>query len=145
LFEGTIISQGRGTYFPFTVLGSPLLKNKYIFSFKPVIIKGMSETPLHMNQDCYGLDLRTYNVDEWRKEGRINIEWMIDLYNAYPDKEKFFDRTQSKQMGNIDGLAGTTDFRKQIMEGKSAKEIRQSWEPALSNYKVMRKKYLLYK
>jgi uncharacterized protein YbbC (DUF1343 family) len=98
-----------------------------------------------MNQDCYGLDLRTYNVDEWRKEGRINIEWMIDLYNAYPDKEKFFDRTQSKQMGNIDGLAGTTDFRKQIMEGKSAKEIRQSWEPALSNYKVMRKKYLLYK
>lgn len=145
LFEGTIISQGRGTYFPFTVLGSPLLKNKYIFSFKPVSIKGMSETPLHMNQDCYGLDLRTYNVDEWRKEGRINIEWMIDLYNAYPDKEKFFDRTQSKQMGNIDGLAGTTDFRKQIMEGKSAKEIRQSWEPALSNYKVMRKKYLLYK
>ena len=144
LFEGTIISQGRGTYFPFAVLGSPLLKHKYHFSFKPESIKGMSETPLHMNQECYGLDLRTYNVDEWRKDGRINIEWMIELYNAYPDKEKFFDRTQSKQMGNIDGLAGTTDFRKQIMEGKSAQDIRQSWEPALSNYKEMRKKYLLY-
>jgi uncharacterized protein YbbC (DUF1343 family) len=145
LFEGTIISQGRGTYYPFTVLGSPLLKHKYNFSFKPVSIKGMSETPLHMNQECYGLDLRNYNVDEWRKEGRINIEWMIELYNAYPDKEKFFDRTQSKQMGNIDGLAGTADFRKQIMEGKSAQEIRQSWEPALSNYKLMRTKYLIYK
>ena len=70
---------------------------------------------------------------------------MIDLYNAYPDKEKFFDRTQSKQMGDINKLAGTYDFKKQIMEGKTAKEIQASWEPGLSQYKAMRKKYLLYK
>lgn len=144
LFEGTIISQGRGTFTPFTVLGSPALKNKYKFSFKPVSIPGMSETPLHMNEECYGIDFRNYDINELRKTKRINIQWMIDLYNAYPYKEKFFDRSQSKQMGNIDFLAGTYDFKKQIIAGKTAKEIQASWEPALSQYKTMRKKYLLY-
>jgi uncharacterized protein YbbC (DUF1343 family) len=62
LFEGTILNHGRGTYYPFTVLGSPELKGKYSFSFTPVSIKGMSETPLHMNQVCYGLDLRNYDI-----------------------------------------------------------------------------------
>lgn len=104
----------------------------------------MSETPLHMNQVCYGIDLREYDVERLRREKRINLQWMIDLYRVYPDKEKFFDRTQSKEIGNIDGLAGVYDFRRQIMEGKSADEIRQSWEPGLSAYKEMRKKYLLY-
>ena len=144
LFEGTILNHGRGTYFPFTILGSPLLKDKYSFSFKPVGITGMSETPLHMNEICYGLDLRKYDINQLRKTKRINIEWMIELYNAYPIKEKFFDRTQSNQMGDIDKLAGTAEFKKQIMEGKSVTEIQQSWEPGLSNYKTMRKKYLLY-
>jgi len=144
LFEGTIISQGRGTYYPFTVLGSPALKGKYSFSFKPESIQGMSETPLHMNETCYGLDLRDYDVKQLRQRKRINIEWMISLYNAYPDKARFFDRSQSKQIGNIDGLAGVYDFKQQIIAGKTAEEIRASWEPALSNYKQMRKKYLLY-
>lgn len=144
LFEGTILNHGRGTYFPFTVLGSPALKGKFDFSFKPVSIPGMSETPLHMNETCYGIDLRNYDVEELRKTKRINIQWMIDLYNAYPYKNKFFDRSQSNQMGDIDKLSGDYAFRKQIMEGKSVQEIRDSWEPGLSKYKIMRKKYLLY-
>lgn len=144
LFEGTIISQGRGTQFPFTVLGNPALKNKYSFSFKPVSIPGMSEAPLHMNQVCYGVDLRNFDVNELCKTKRLNIQWMIDFYNAYPFKEKFFDKTQSKEIGNIDQLAGTDEFRKQIIAGKSVKEIQDSWEPRLSEYKIMRKKYLLY-
>ena len=144
LFEGTIMSQGRGTQFPFTVLGNPKLKDKYSFSFKPVSIPGMSETPLHMNQDCYGIDLRNYDTDKLRKTGRINIQWMKDLYKAYPDKAKFFDSSQSKEIGNIDKLAGSTDFKKQIIAGKSVKEIQNSWEPRLTQYKTMRKKYLLY-
>jgi len=144
LFEGTIISQGRGTQFPFTVLGSPALKGKYSFSFKPVSIPGMSEAPLHMNQVCYGVDLRNYDVNELRKTKRLNIQWMIDFYNAYAFKEKFFDKTQSKEIGNIDQLAGTDEFRKQIIARKSIKEIQDSWEPRLSEYKIMRKKYLLY-
>jgi len=144
LFEGTILNHGRGTYFPFTVLGSPALKGKYRFSFTPVGIPGMSETPLHMNEVWYGLDLRNYDINKLRKSKRINIQWMIDLYKAYPYKDKFFDRTQSKQMGNIDFLAGSYEFRKQIIAGKPVKEIQNSWEPELSQYKTMRKKYLLY-
>lgn len=144
LFEGTILSQGRGTYIPFTVLGAPALKGKYEFHFKPVSIPGMSETPLHQNEECYGLDLRTYDTNELRKSRKLNLKWMIELYNAYPYKDKFFDRTQSRQMNNIDLLAGTRNFKQQIIDGKSEEEIRKSWEPSLSNYKTMRKKYLLY-
>lgn len=144
LFEGTIISQGRGTYKPFTILGAPALKGKYNFSFKPVSIQGMAETPLHMNEECYGLDLNQVDIEKLVKSRRLNIQWMIELYNAYPYKEKFFDRSQSKQMGNIDYLAGVYNFRKQITEGVSEETIRASWEPGLSEYKEMRKKYLLY-
>jgi len=144
LFEGTIISQGRGTNFPFTVLGNPALKGKYGFSFKPVSIPGMSETPLHMDKDCFGIDLRNFDINGLRKSKRINIQWMIDLYKAYPYKDKFFDYSQSNQMGSIDKLAGTSEFKKQIIAGKSAKEIQASWEPGLTQYKTMRKKYLLY-
>lgn len=144
LFEGTVISQGRGTYFPFTVLGSPALKGKFPFSFTPESIRGMSETPLHMNKACYGLDLRKYNTAKLRSEGRINLDWMISLYKAYPDKAHFFDRTVSNQIGNIDMLAGVYEFKRQIIAGKTADEIRASWEPGLSKYKEMRKQYLLY-
>lgn len=144
LFEGTIISQGRGTQFPFTVLGNPDLKGKYKFYFVPASIKGMSETPLHQDKPCYGLDLRKYNTNNFRKTGRINLKWLMELYKAYPYKEKFFDFKQSKQMGSFDKLAGTTMLKQQIIDGKSEDEIRQSWEPGLSQYRLMRKKYLLY-
>ncbi|WP_423148105.1 exo-beta-N-acetylmuramidase NamZ family protein [Rubrolithibacter danxiaensis] len=144
LFEGTIISQGRGTYFPFQVLGSPLLKSKYRFNFTPVSIPGMSETPLHQNKACYGLDLRKFNTNSFRKTGKINLKWMLELYNAYPQKDLFFDASQSKQINNFERLAGTAKLREQIIAGKTEEEIRLSWEPALSQYKIMRKKYLLY-
>jgi uncharacterized protein YbbC (DUF1343 family) len=144
LFEGTIISQGRGTYFPFTVLGSPLLKDKYSFTFTPVSIPGMSEAPLHMNETCFGLDLRNYDVNKLRKQGKVNIQWMMEMYKAYPVKEKFFDFSQSKAMGNIDFRTGDSRFKEQIKAGMSEEEIRKSWEPGLSNYKKMRKKYLIY-
>jgi len=143
-FEGTILSQGRGTYMPFTVLGAPLLKGKYDFSFKPQSIKGMSETPLHQNEDCYGLDLRKFDTSVFQKSRQLNLKWIMELYKAYPDKAKFFDRTQSKQMGDFDKLSGTENLRKQIIAGTSEAEIRKSWEPGLSDYKEMRKKYLLY-
>lgn len=143
-FEGTIISQGRGTYFPFTVLGAPALKGQYAFSFKPVSIKGMKEEPLHENQDCYGLDLRKYDTRQLRKSGRLNLQWLIELYQAYPDKDRFFDKSQHKEIGEFDKLSGTEQLRKQIIAGKSEAEIRKSWEPGLSQFKTMRKKYLLY-
>lgn len=144
LFEGTALNHGRGTYFPFTIFGSPLLKDKFSFSFTPTSIPGMSETPLHMNQVCYGLDLRKYDIAILRKTKRINVDWMKELYKAFPEKEKFFDRTQSKEMGDINKLAGVATFKEQIITGTPTEEIYKSWEPGLSNYKTMRKKYLLY-
>jgi len=144
LFEGIYLNHGRGTYFPFTIIGSPELKGKYEFSFTPTGIKGMAETPLFMDQVCYGLDLRNVDIEQLRTSKQININWIIELYKAHPYKEKFFDSKLSNQMGTIEKLVGSGLFRQQIIDGKSEKEIRDSWEPGLSNYKQMRKKYLLY-
>jgi uncharacterized protein YbbC (DUF1343 family) len=144
MFEGVYVNHGRGTYFPFTVLGSPHLKGKYEFSYTPTGIKGMAETPLFMNQVCYGLDLRKYNVEKLRKKKQINLEWIMDLYKASPNKEQFFESKLSNQMGVIERLVGSGLFRQQIIDGTPEKEIRASWEPGLSQYKEMRKQYLLY-
>ncbi|QHV97822.1 exo-beta-N-acetylmuramidase NamZ family protein [Spirosoma endbachense] len=145
LFEGTYLNHGRGTHFPFTVIGSPELKGIYSFSYTPASIKGMAETPLFMNQVCYGLDLRNYDVNQLRKTKQINLHWLMELYKAHPHKEKFFDSTLSPEMGVIERLVGHAQFRKQILEGRSEKEIRASWEPGLTAYKKIRKKYLLYR
>jgi uncharacterized protein YbbC (DUF1343 family) len=144
MFEGTYLNHGRGTQFPFTVIGSPYLKGKYDFSYTPTGIKGMAETPLFMNQLCYGLDLRNYDVELLRKKKQINLQWIIDLYKASPNKELFFKSELSKEMGVIERLIGSGLFRQQIIDGKSEKEIRASWEPGLTQYKTMRKKYLVY-
>jgi uncharacterized protein YbbC (DUF1343 family) len=144
MFEGVYVNHGRGTYFPFTVLGSPELKGKYEFSYTPTGIKGMAETPLFMGQVCYGLDLRNYDVQILRKKKQINLQWIMELYAAHPYKDKFFDSKLSRQMGVIERLIGSGLFRQQIIDGKPESEIRASWEPGLSEYKVMRKKYLLY-
>lgn len=144
MFEGTYLNHGRGTYFPFTIIGSPELKGKYDFSFTPTSIKGMAETPLFMNQVCYGIDLRNYDVQLLRKSKKINFQWIMELYKASPNKEKFFDSKLSKEMGTIERLIGSGLFRQQIIDGKSEEEIRAGWVTGLSEYKTMRKKYLLY-
>jgi uncharacterized protein YbbC (DUF1343 family) len=130
--------------FRLRVLGAPALNGKYDFNFKPVSIQGMSETPLHQNEECFGFDLRKYDTNILRKSRQINLSWMMELYKAYPMKDKFFDRTQSKQMGDINKLMGTAKFKQQIIDGISEAEIRKSWEPGLSNFKTLRKKYLIY-
>jgi uncharacterized protein YbbC (DUF1343 family) len=144
-FEGTVISQGRGTYMPFTVLGNPELKDKYNFSFTPKSIQGMSEFPLHQDMTCYGLDLRKYDAQKLHASGKINLGWLFEFYKAYPAKEKFFDHSQSRAMGEFNFRSGNKALKQQIIDGVSEEEIRKSWEPGLSQYKEMRKKYLLYK
>ena len=130
---------------PFSMLGAPELKGKYDFSFKPVSLKGMSESPLHQNQVCYGIDLRNYDIKGLHASGKINLKWMIELYKAYPHKEQFFDSSISAAMGRIENLIGNNQFKNQIIAGKTEEEIRESWEPGLSDYKKMRLQYLLYK
>ncbi len=144
MFEGVYLNHGRGTYFPFTMLGSPELKGMYDFSFIPTGIKGMSETPIFMNEVCYGIDLRNYDTELLRRSKKINLQWIMELYKAHPYKEKFFDQKLSKQMNNVEIQTGSGLFRQQIIDGVSEEVIRASWEPDLSEYKLMRKKYLLY-
>lgn len=138
LFEGTSLSLGRGTEFPFQVAGSPLLKGKYKFSFTPHSIPGVSDNPPQKDVTCYGIDLRKYNTNDFWKTGKLNLSWLINLYKDFPDKPKFFTSYFTK-------LTGSEEMRKQIEAGKTEDEIRLSWEPALSRYKLMRQKYLLYK
>ncbi len=139
LFEGTIISQGRGTYHPFQVLGAPALEGKFSYTFSPQSIPGMSENPIQLGQNCYGVDLSNQQIGE-----QLNLDWLLTFYKAYPTKKAFFDNKNYPQMGNFDKLAGTASLKNQIIQGKSARAIRKSWEPALSRFKLIRKKYLIY-
>lgn len=131
LFEGTQISVGRGTQIPFLVLGNPELKNMP-FQFTPKAIPGMSNTPPHEGKTCYGIDLRKVKV-----EPKINLQYLIDFYKAYPDKEKFF-------IASFNRLAGTPLLQQQVRDGLSEDQIRASWQQGLETYKQKRKKYLLY-
>lgn len=144
LFEGTILSEGRGTQYPFTVIGSPALKGIYSFSFTPVSIKDMSATPIYKDQVCYGLDLRNVDLQKLRAEKKVNLSWLIETYNKYPKKEIFFDNKQSKEIVPFEKLAGGTKLKEQIVAGMTAEEIRKSWEPDLVTYKKMRQQYVLY-
>jgi uncharacterized protein YbbC (DUF1343 family) len=134
-FEGTPLSVGRGTDFPFEVIGHPYFKgnNKYPFSFTPKAGNGKIK-PLLEGQLCYGRDFR--NVDTENISG-INLDWIIDVYNDYNPEKDFFKPIFRK-------LAGNNVLQKQIAEGKTADEIKQSWKQDLDEFKTKRKKYLLY-
>jgi uncharacterized protein YbbC (DUF1343 family) len=131
LFEGTVISLGRGTPFPFQVLGNPELKNMS-FEFTPISIKGVAVKPPHENKICYGIDLRTAPVEK-----EIDLSYLLMFYKAYPDKEKFFTPY-------FDILAGTSTLKQQIKDGLTEEQIRESWKKGLENFKAKREKYLMY-
>jgi uncharacterized protein YbbC (DUF1343 family) len=132
MFEGIAMSVGRGTQMPFQVLGHPDLKNMK-FQFTPVGIEGMAKNPLYENKVCYGVDLR--NVTPVRK---IDLQYVISMYNVYPDKEKFFNAR------NFDTHVGNSILREQIINGSSEEQIRQSWQEDLKAYHRIRNRYLLY-
>jgi uncharacterized protein YbbC (DUF1343 family) len=136
LFEGTALSLGRGTDLPFQVFGHPSYP-KNLFSFTPRSTPGAKEPPLK-DVTCYGFNL-TGPPDAVRKEmnGRIQLKWLIQAYQLFPEKDKFFIPFFNK-------LAGNTLLQQQIKKGLSEAEIRKSWEPALTQFKTTRKKYLLY-
>ena len=133
-FEGTTFSAGRGTTQQFQVYGSPYYKKKN-FSFKPVSREG-AKYPKHQNKKCYGVDLSFEATDVY---GGINLTYLLDAYKNYPYKKKFFLKSRF-----IDKLAGSSSLRKQVRAGKSAKQIKQSWQKGLSRFKAMRQHYLLY-
>lgn len=133
-FEGTTMSLGRGTDMPFTVYGHPEMKGRS-FSFVPKSRSG-AKNPPHQDKKCYGVDLRSLDDEEIIAEG-MNLEYVIDAYNAMNQGEKFFNR-----MFNL--LAGTDKIKEMIMAGKSADEIKATWKDEVDEFKIRRKPYLLY-
>ena len=132
LFEGTDCSIGRGTDFPFQVIGYPD-PSFGDFTFTPGSKSGMS---VHVEQQgnlCYGADLRSLDPDSIR----FSLKYILEYYSKAPDK--FFARPDF-----FDLLAGTDKLREQISEGWTEEQIRDSWKEELAEYKNMRKKYLLY-
>lgn len=136
-FEGTPVSVGRGTDKPFQQWGHPAFKEKAGHFFVPKAVTGASK-PLYEGQDCYGKLLARDAPEALEKtKGQINIEWLVQAYNWYPNKDKFFTDFFEK-------LAGTTQLREQIDEGLTAAEIHASWQHDIDDFKKIRKKYLLY-
>lgn len=138
LFEGTALSEGRGTSKPFEYIGHPDLPHN-LFSFTPNPNEGAQRSK-HYGQVCYGWNFGGTEEEVRARTGnRIQLGWLLQAYGLFPDKEKFFLTN-----GSFNRLAGNDQLMRQIREGKSEAEIRQSWEPALSQFKLIRKKYLLY-
>ena len=137
-FEGTTFSVGRGTDHPFEAFGHP---NATVGSF--VFVPGPNEGakhPLHNGIPCIGWDLRQIGGKRIEQKGALILDWLLDAYEAFPEKEKFFLTN-----GFFEKLAGTDRLRQQIVQGKSAEEIRASWQPELITFRQKRSKYLLYK
>jgi uncharacterized protein YbbC (DUF1343 family) len=130
LFEGTTISIGRGTDYPFQHFGAPYLESGY--SFTPKSGEG-SKYPKHENKICFGTDLRFQ--DEYLTA--IDLKWIIEAYKECDEKENFFNNF-------FDKLAGTDKLRKQIIAEKTQKEIKESWQVDLEEFKEIREKYLIY-
>ena len=132
-FEGTVISEGRGTRLPFQSYGHPELQGD--FSFTPRAIPGVAEHPKFEGVKCFGKDLS--HVEPTGGWNRIQLGWLLDAYHGFPRKEEFFTSYFEK-------LAGTASLRKQIEAGWDEARIRESWQPGLEEYHKIREKYLMY-
>tara|TARA_B100000768_G_scaffold151943_1_gene147373 strand:+ start:301 stop:1443 length:1143 start_codon:yes stop_codon:yes gene_type:complete len=129
-FEGTTVSIGRGTDYPFQHFGAPYLESNY--SFIPKSGAG-NKLPKHENKVCFGTNLRFQE----NYLTTINLDWIIDSYKQCNEKENFFNNF-------FDKLAGTDKLRLQIIAGKTSKEIKLRWEENLNKFKKIREKYLMY-
>ena len=132
-FEATSISVGRGTEFPFQVLGG-LKPGLGDFTFTPKTIPGVAVNPLNEGKTCYGIDLR--NV---REVPKFTLKYFLDFYQQFEKEEEFLTRERWLNL-----LAGTDEFIQLVREGKNEQEIKACWQKELDSYKKMRKKYLLY-
>ncbi len=137
LFEGTVVSVGRGTDMPFLQYGSPDFEGKYGYDFMPRSMEG-AKNPPGENKKCYGEVIGVDEITVLNKiENRFRLHWLIKAYTLYPDKDKFFNSFFIK-------LCGQTNLEAWIKNGDSEDAMRQRWEAELSKFKQVRKKYLLY-
>lgn len=144
-FEGTVLSEGRGTDKQFQVFGHPSLP-KNLYSFTPNPNEGAKKSKLY-GQVCYGWDLSGTPEQVLAKvHNKVQLNWLMEAYKLFPKKDSFFILPKSGQIEEsfFNKLAGNNDLWQQIAAGKSEEEIRKSWEPKLTGFKTIRKKYLLY-
>ncbi len=136
LFEGTNVSIGRGTDFPFQVIGRP--GSVGAFSFTPRSIPGVSDNPKYLGKECVGETIPDFLSDDILSQNTLNLTWLILMYenNRAEDGEYFKDFFYK--------LAGNKELRIKIESGMSDADIRKTWQHGLDKYKVKRKKYLLY-
>lgn len=136
LFEGTIVSEGRGTEAPFQLIGHPSYSDKRV-KFQPRSIEGASMSPKLKGKECYGIDLREISIDSLQSLNSLNLEYLLDFYTDLKLGADFF-------INYIDLLTGTDEFRKQILNGLSSEEIQDGWNSDLIEFKKIREKYILY-
>ena len=145
-FEGTVISEGRGTEKPFEIFGHPSFP-KNLYAFTPISRDGAKEPKLK-NQLCYGWNVSGPAEEVLAKvNNQIQLKYLLEAYRLFPDKEKFFimPRSGDQELSFFNKLAGNNHLMQQIKSGTPEPEIRKSWEPGISQFKKIRKKYLLYK
>ncbi|MCK6648255.1 MAG: DUF1343 domain-containing protein [Bacteroidia bacterium] len=136
LFEGTVVSVGRGTDFPFQVIGHPTLeKSNYTFTPQP---KPGAMEPKYKGQICKGFNLSDFGAEYIKNSKKIYLYWLMGTYQNTPDKATFFDQ-------NFNYHAGNASLQQQIKEGKTEEQIRVTWIEGIKKFKLLRKKYLLYK
>ena len=136
LFEGTVVSVGRGTDMPFQVIGHPTLKET-TYSFTPKPQSG-AMAPKYNGQVCYGFNLYEFGKEYMKDTKKIYLYWLLGTYKNTPDKTTFFDE-------NFNYHAGNATLQKQVKDGVSETDIRASWQDGIKKFKTVRKKYLLYK
>jgi uncharacterized protein YbbC (DUF1343 family) len=135
LFEGTVVSVGRGTDLPFQIIGHPTLE-KWNYKFTPQPKPGAME-PKYNGKECKGYNLADFGKEYMKDAKKIYLFWLMGTYKNTPDKVTFFD-------DNFNYHAGNATMKQQIIDGKSEEEIRASWKDGINKFKVIRKKYLLY-
>lgn len=135
-FEGTIVSAGRGTDFPFQAYGHPSFTNGD-FEFTPRSISGASKYPKFEGEKCNGYDLRKVNTADFRKKKKLDLSFLLNSYSELKAESEFFNSFFEK-------LAGTANLRSQLESSLSEDEIRGSWEKDLNDFMEIRVKYLIY-
>lgn len=138
-FEGTSVSVGRGTDFPFQIIGSPTTKNLK-FRFMPHPMKGSDKHPLHQDTYCYGLNLSS----EKNIPKGFSLQYVIQFYNYFQNLTKHAEKDFFTRPHWFDLLMGTNQVRLDILKNKTEEQIRSAWQKKLNQYKEIRKKYLLY-
>lgn len=136
LFEGTSVSVGRGTEKQFQVFGHPFGEGEFCFTPQPNL---GAKDPLHNGKKCCGEDLTSLNIHELWKKRQLDLSYLLEMKKQLDGRSKFFNDTDF-----FEKLAGTASLRKQILAGKTEAEIRETWQPGLAAFKILREPYLLY-